>query len=377
MSIEDLYDKCTSCDWDSVRIILKDFPEEACEPIVTGKRGAAKITVLQVVLAHPKCKGSVPLDVIATVLKIAPHLAELRHSHTGNLPLHAVFYNAFFSSAKRAKIADMIISANPNSVLLRNYEGKTPLHTNCTQHCNYDPVVALLRAAPQIAKWRDKNGELPLHLACRSQKTPNKSIKTLFDAYPDGIFTKNGNGLKPLEIARSSKVIEQRKNSRISLLVTLEEDYAKVRKAQGKLVETHRPINKRQEARHTVQQVAAAPVHPQSTLLQQMQHIPPYQYLKDFERGVMWSPYQNNDLLHTRGRQEPLRYSSENVMIMEALRQKQGYFTEDLMLMDAYRQKQAYLELLRQHQIVVSPEPVQAEESCADALLALKTKEEF
>jgi len=364
-----------------------DYPEEACEPIVTGKRGAAKITVLQVVLAHPKCKGSVPIDIITTILRLAPHLAELRHSHTGNLPLHAVFYNAFFSSAKRAHIADMIIKANPNSVMLTNYEGKTPLHTNCTQHCNYEPVIALLRAAPQIAKWKDKNGELPLHLACRSQKTPNKSIKTLVDAYPEGIFTRNGQGLTPLEIAKSSKVIQQRKSSRITLLVTLETDYAKTRS------EMHPSELQLRHAPHHAQH----PHHPQpygqyspyphhmmhspnqpiiQPIIQHIHHIhhtspPP----KEYERSVMLNPYQTSEILQPRSTPESSSLSTENVMIMESIRSKQGYSTEDVMLMEAYRQKQAYLELIRAHQIVVNP-PIKTDELCAESLLALKTKDE-
>lgn len=184
-------------------------------------------------LAHPKCRGSVPLDIVGMLLKMAPQMAETRHLYTGNLPLHAVFYNAFFSSSKRAAIADMIIRANPQSVLMTNYDGRTPLHTNCTQHCNYEPVVALLRAAPQTAKWTDKNNELPLHLACRSQKTPNKSIRALFHAFPDGIFCKNGQGLTPLEIAKASRIIEQRKSSRVALLTTLEAQHRKTQKLHG------------------------------------------------------------------------------------------------------------------------------------------------
>ena len=156
-------------------------------------------------------------------------MAEMKHLYTGNLPLHAVFYNAFFSSAKRATIAEMIIKANPQSVLMTNHDGRTPLHTTCTQHCNYEPVVALLEAAPQIAKWTDTNNELPLHLACRSQKTPNKSIQALFTAFPEGIFYKNGQGMTPLEIAKASRITEQRKISRLALLTSLQAQQIQVK----------------------------------------------------------------------------------------------------------------------------------------------------
>ena len=101
-------------------------------------------------------------------------MARHRHRYTGNLPLHAVFYNAFFSASRRKHIAQTILRSCPESIVMTNNDGRTPLHTNCSQHCNHEPILTLLRAAPQTAKWSDSNGDLPLHLACRSQKSPNK-----------------------------------------------------------------------------------------------------------------------------------------------------------------------------------------------------------
>lgn len=185
-------------------------------------RGAAKISMLQLVLAHPKCKGDVPLSVVECLLKLAPEIAEFRHLYTQNFPLHAVFYNPFFSSSKRVALAEMLIKASPRTLLMTNSDGRTPLHTFCTQHCNYEPLLAVLRAAPQTAWWKDDNGELPLHLACRSHKPPNKSIRALFNAYPNGILVKDNKGKTPLQTAKNCSLRTQRIKTRISLLEKLE-----------------------------------------------------------------------------------------------------------------------------------------------------------
>jgi len=218
-----LFTLITSCQWKEVADYLQiNGAGEAKIMMNTGKRGAAKISALQAVLAHPKCKGKAPLGLVQTLLEIAPEMALQNHLYTGNFPLHAVFYNAFFSSTKRRTIAEMIITACPSTILLRNSEGRTALHTNCSQHCNYEPIVTLLKAAPQIVTWRDNHGDTPLHLACKSLKSPNKSIQVLFDLYPQGMFVRNAQGSTPLEATIASGLPRAKLIPRINFIKDLE-----------------------------------------------------------------------------------------------------------------------------------------------------------
>ena len=160
-------------------------------------------------------------------------MALQNHLYTGNFPLHAVFYNAFFSSTKRRTIAEMIINACPSTILLKNSEGRTALHTNCSQHCNYEPIVTLIKAAPQIVAWKDNHGDLPLHLACKSLKSPNKSIQVLFDMYPQGMFVRNAQGHTPLEATVASGLPRAKLIPRINFIKDLEE-LAATRVSEGK-----------------------------------------------------------------------------------------------------------------------------------------------
>lgn len=224
-----LFALCTSKRWSDVLELIRSNPNEAKSLQSTGKRGAAPISVLQIVLAHARCRGDVPLCVVEALLETAPRMASQRHLYTGNLPLHAVFYNPFYSASKRTQIAEKIMAACPESVMMKNKDERTPLHTICSQHCNQEPILALLKAAPQTASWTDKNGDLPIHLACRSLKSPNKSIRALFDAFPGGLWEKNGSGLTPLDIARLHHSMSAKHESRIDLLEKLKRCASKKR----------------------------------------------------------------------------------------------------------------------------------------------------
>ena len=197
-----LFTLCTSRLWKEAIAYVKAHPEDAIKLQQTGKRGAAPITALQTALANVKCRGDVPIELIEELLKESPDLAVQRHIYTGNLPMHAVFYNPFYSAAKRTQIAQLILQASgPKSITMKNNDGRTPLHTICSQHCNFEPLSILLKAAPPIASWEDDHGDLPIHLACRSMKSPLKSIVALYEAYPKGIVHKNLNDMTPLDAA--------------------------------------------------------------------------------------------------------------------------------------------------------------------------------
>ena len=72
--------------------------------------------------------------------------------------------------------------------------------------CNTQPSVLeiLLEAAPETAKVRDPYGRLPLHRAIASGKTWSFGVKTLVEAHPEGIMTKDRKTkLYPYKLAAS------------------------------------------------------------------------------------------------------------------------------------------------------------------------------
>lgn len=132
---------CIERQWTDVLQFLHDYPHEAGQLLNTGKKGAAKVSTLQVVLSHAKCQGSVPLDVIDALLEVAPNLANSSHLYTGNVPLHAVFYNAFFNANMRKEIAERLLVISPESATTKNKDGRTPLHTNCSQRKSFQTLL--------------------------------------------------------------------------------------------------------------------------------------------------------------------------------------------------------------------------------------------
>lgn len=198
----EMFTLCISCKWNEALKYVKLHPKEATAFLYPGKRGSVPITALQTILANVKCRGDAPIELIQALLEASPNLAFERHIYSKNVPMHAVFYNPFFSATKRAQISQIIIqSSGAKAVMMKNKDGRTPLHTICSQHCNFEPLTFLLNAAPQVASWEDNDGNLPIHLACRSIKVPLKSIMILSKAHPKGIIHKNSEGMTPLDVA--------------------------------------------------------------------------------------------------------------------------------------------------------------------------------
>ena len=74
---------CINRKWNEVLKYLKDAPEEAGKLLSTGKRGSANVSAILVVLSHAKCQGSVPLEIVDVLLKLAPEFANTCHVYTG------------------------------------------------------------------------------------------------------------------------------------------------------------------------------------------------------------------------------------------------------------------------------------------------------
>lgn len=162
---------------------------------------------------------------IQALIAADPSSINQKHIYTGSVPLHAVYYNPYMSSSKRTAITKILLEACPLSIKTTNNDGKTALHTNASQHCNYEPTVLLLKAAPEIAEWKDNDGNLPLHCACRSHKSPSKSIIAIFRQYPAAIVTRNKAGLTPVDEARMCALTSDKKESRLQVLKKLLLEY--------------------------------------------------------------------------------------------------------------------------------------------------------
>jgi len=132
------------------------------------------------------------------------------------------------------KIIEIFIKKHPKAIYDVNCDGKSALHLACEYGASPAVTRKILFANTDAASRKDKNGMLPLHLACRSYCTNNDSwiskeavreslmqiLVDLLQVEPTSIFTEDLKGMCPMEHALVSDlnldVIQILRNKQIS-----------------------------------------------------------------------------------------------------------------------------------------------------------------
>jgi len=96
----------------------------------------------------------------------------------------------------------------PESINTRNRNGQLPIHI-AAQSGKSKIIELVLKHDPDAASRKTElphePSELPLHLACKSDNfgvAHIMSVQALYDAYPEAIFVKDGDGRTPLDVTR-------------------------------------------------------------------------------------------------------------------------------------------------------------------------------
>jgi len=135
-----------------------DVRRASAHPLVTGTRSCAGRPLH---LAATKRAG---LDVVAALLKAAPHVAGMVDHNVDYLPLHCAA-----QSGADLDVILALLQAHPEAAFARNKGGGTALHLAAWGKSTLAVVQALLRANPQAAGCADSAGWLPLHCAAANE----------------------------------------------------------------------------------------------------------------------------------------------------------------------------------------------------------------
>jgi ankyrin repeat protein len=111
----------------------------------------------------------------------------------GRLPIHRAMFNVNLPVGT----VKLMIHANPDSALVADLLGQTPLHVAC-QHCNMDVIKHLVDANQHSLLIPDSSGDLPLHIACRYGMFDG--IEWILDRAGGGVSIENYNGKLPIEM---------------------------------------------------------------------------------------------------------------------------------------------------------------------------------
>ena len=193
------------------------------------------------------------LDILRFMLKVDPTLVRETNAD-GYLPIHQATSHHSFAFCK------FLIDGYPESVKVTGPEARLPIHEACyrSRDDTADTIQYLLELYPESLHARNEHGWLPIHdAACggnvktvelllmhdptaASKETTENSrdlplhidsingkigtVQLLFDAYPEGILTRNHDGKTPVDLAREGE------NSKV--LSFLEAQLAYVEKAK-------------------------------------------------------------------------------------------------------------------------------------------------
>ena len=132
----------------------------------------------------------------------------LRNNEEGVLPIHsACFWGFYGNQPHRADTIDTIqymLGLYPESINVPDGRGWFPIH-KAVQVKRADIIELLLKHDPNAASrmTEDDKRQLPLHFACKNAHNI-EVLQDLFDAYPQAILIRNGEGRTPLEMAHMS-----------------------------------------------------------------------------------------------------------------------------------------------------------------------------
>jgi hypothetical protein len=97
-----------------------------------------------------------------------------------------------------------ILNTNPTCTQIPNKNGSLPLHVACCYRASPNVIRMILESYPKAAQIKNNFGDLPLHLALRSRSSTNV-IKLLYEVYPRAVEVQNGEGNLPLHTAVGTK----------------------------------------------------------------------------------------------------------------------------------------------------------------------------
>lgn len=186
VSTDEDYDE----DYNEVVRTLLDWYPDGASTVDSGNR----------LPLHVACRTGATGKVVASLLRANPD-ATKHLDHHDRLPIHLACCHRDSNSVE---VLELLVQSNPEGLQEREeVHGFLPLHVACfkgERNVRQDVVETLLQFFPMGARIPDKNGNLPLHLACKAN-APRGVIFALLNTYSDGACKKDSMGRLPLHWA--------------------------------------------------------------------------------------------------------------------------------------------------------------------------------
>lgn len=142
--------------------------------------------------------------IIKLILNSVPSAASIPNGY-GSLPLHVVSQrNIKMDASMKEEVITELIDAYPEALLSLGGVGKrTPLHIAFTDYLSSGLIQTMIQRGKRAAEMKDKNGWLPIHVACSRHCSPEK-LEMLLKVYPDSLHQKTHDGETPMSLATST-----------------------------------------------------------------------------------------------------------------------------------------------------------------------------
>ena len=143
----------------------------------------------------------------------------------GNLPIHVACSSFSYGTyGTSIEMIQYLLDIYPESINVRNGEGHLLIH-RAAQGKRVDIVELLLKYNPDAAsKETSSNRRLPLHVVCDTYAGNVDVVKTLYDAFPQAITIRDGDGKSPSTLSKRRK---HRKSNPIKTFIQAQLAYAR------------------------------------------------------------------------------------------------------------------------------------------------------
>lgn len=199
---QDLLVLCKSQLWEVIENILKEHPHWALKTITMENNNST--TLLHQVITSKSSNMRARWKIINFILTSVPNAASMPNGY-GSLPLHVVSQrNIKMDASMKEEVIKELIGAYPKALLSLGGVGKrTPLHIAFTDYLSSGLIQTMIQRGKKATEMKDKNGWLPIHVACSRHCSPEK-LEMLLKAYPDSLHKKTHDGETPMSLATST-----------------------------------------------------------------------------------------------------------------------------------------------------------------------------
>jgi ankyrin repeat protein len=151
-------------------------------------------------MLHETINSGYSTYLVKLLLQVFPESC-MRRDDEGMVPLHIAINNE-----APPDVVQMILDENPMVTEIA-YDGRLPIHSALYYKAHPYVIKMILDANPKVAKILDRNGKLPIHIACEKFNDGRdllEKLDLLLLAYPESISVESANDMLPSDYLKSS-----------------------------------------------------------------------------------------------------------------------------------------------------------------------------